>query len=48
MIFGLSTGCGIDEAAYAFAYGGEMRRKPVLGCGVIVDEGKAAYFIPMR
>lgn len=46
--FGLCVGCGIDRHKYAFAYGKFMRRKPILGCGVITDSGEDARFIPMR
>lgn len=36
-IFGLNVGCGIDPKAYAFAYGKDCRKKPVLSCGVVID-----------
>lgn len=44
-IFGLNTGCLIDIEQYAFDYGKGLRKKPVLGCGVIVNG--VPYFIPM-
>lgn len=44
-IFGMNVGCGIDIDAYAFAYGKDFPVRPVLGCGVVVDE--VGYFIPM-
>lgn len=37
LIFGLTVGCGIDHTKYAFAYGKENSRKPVVACAVIVD-----------
>jgi hypothetical protein len=36
-IFGMNTGCGIDAKAYAFAYGKNCRKKPVLACGVVLN-----------
>lgn len=47
LIFGMSVGCGIDHAKYAFAYGKEAPRKPVLSCGVVID-GKLPINIPMN
>jgi predicted phosphodiesterase len=46
LIFGMSVGCGIDHNKYAFAYGKENTRKPVLSCGVIIN-GKMPINIPM-
>lgn len=37
LIFGMSVGCGIDHEKYAFAYGKENSRKPVISCGVIIN-----------
>lgn len=45
-IFGLQVGCGIDCSAYAFHYGKDYTKRPVLGCGVVID-GKTAIFEPM-
>jgi hypothetical protein len=45
-IFGLNTGCLIDVDAYAMAYGKNIREKPTLGLGVIVDN--VPHFIPMK
>ena len=49
-IFGMSVGCGIDRKKYAFAYGKNFRRKPVLGCGIVeyTKMGTTATFIPMK
>jgi hypothetical protein len=46
--FGLAVGCGIDRHAYAFKYGRDMRRKPMLGCGVVTNDGQEAQFVPMK
>lgn len=46
--FGLAVGCGIDRKSYAFQYGRHFKYKPILGCGVVMDKGEQALFIPMR
>lgn len=50
VMFGMSIGCGIDRKKYAFRYGKDFRRKPILGCGVVSASkmGVNAQFIPMR
>ena len=45
-VFALNVGCGIDDKAYAFAYGRAFPLKSTLGCGII-KHGKEGYFIPM-
>lgn len=37
LIFGITVGCGIDHTSYAFAYGKEQTRKPVLACAVVLN-----------
>lgn len=37
LIFGVTVGCGIDHEKYAFAYGKQNTRKPVIACAVIVN-----------
>jgi len=39
-IFGLQVGCGIDRHAYAFEYGKDMVKKPVISSGVLLDNGR--------
>lgn len=46
-IFGMSTGCGINLKSYAFRYGIQNRRKPIISCGVVID-GRYAFVIPME
>ncbi len=46
IIFGASVGCGIDHKSYAFAYGKEQTRKPVLACTVILN-GTTPINLPM-
>ena len=48
IIFGLNVGCVIDVNHMAFAYGKHFPKKPTIGCGVVLDEGKTAIFIPMN
>lgn len=47
-IFGMNVGCGIDRHTYAFAYGADFKKKPILGCGVVTDKGRFAQFFPME
>jgi len=44
-VFGMSVGCGIEHRQDRFAYAAMMPKKPILGCGIVVN-GKAAYFEP--
>lgn len=36
-IFGMDTGCGIDDKAVAFAYGRHQRVRSILSAGVVLD-----------
>jgi hypothetical protein len=45
LIFGFNVGCLIDRKKYAFAYGKNMKNKPILGAG-IVNKG-IPVFVPM-
>jgi predicted phosphodiesterase len=47
LIFGVSVGCGIDHSKYAFAYGKENTRKPVISCAVVLN-GNLPINIPMN
>lgn len=46
-LFAMQVGCGIDTNAYAFHYGKSFPKKPVLGCGVVLDNGQIPLVIPM-
>jgi len=48
LIFGMNVGCGLDIDAYAFAYGKHFAIRPILGCGVVLDGGRVAAFVPMK
>ena len=47
-IFAMQVGCGIDNDSYAFTYGRSFPKKPVLGCGVVLNRGKFPIAIPMN
>ncbi len=46
-IWGMCVGCGINNKAYSFAYGRVFPRKPFLGLGVILENGRVPLPIPM-
>lgn len=46
-MFTMVTGAGVDDRAYAFAYGKNFPKKSVLSCGVIED-GVYAKVVPMN
>lgn len=35
--FGMDVGSGIDDKKYAFAYGKHVKRRSIIGCGVVID-----------
>ena len=41
-VFGLAVGCGVDKTSYAMAYGKDSPKKPIIGCGIVLD-GIHAY-----
>lgn len=45
--WGMNVGCGIDRHKKAYAYGRNFQDKPVVGCGVVLENGKIPLFIPM-
>lgn len=45
--FAMSVGCGISPASYAFSYNKDFSVRPVLGCSVVLDNGKQPIPIPM-
>jgi len=46
-IFGMNVGSGIDRKQYAFHYGRDCLKKPVLACGVVTDKGNYCQVFPM-
>ena len=47
-IFGMAVGCGIDRKRYAFAYERDFPKKPLLGCGIVTDNGRYAQVFKME
>jgi hypothetical protein len=45
-IFAMNTGCLVNDREVGFAYANELTRRPVLGCGVILDG--FPVFIPLK
>ena len=39
-VFGMNVGSGIDDKAYAFAYGRMFPKKSVISCGILLDKGR--------
>jgi hypothetical protein len=37
LVYGLAVGCGVDNNSMAMAYGKNFKKKPVVGCGVVID-----------
>lgn len=48
LVFGMGVGCGIDVRSMAFAYGKHFRRKPIVGCGVVLDDGRLPVCFPLN
>ena len=46
-IFGMAVGCGIDRKTYAFEYGRDFTKKPVISCGIVTDKGKYCQVFKM-
>jgi len=44
--FGMQVGCGVDHELEAMHYGKKYSKKPIVGCGVVID-GHTAIFVPM-
>ncbi len=47
-IFGMNVGSGIDRHTYAFEYGRDFKKKPIISCGVVTDNGRFAQVFPMK
>lgn len=42
-IFGMNVGCGIDKDAYVFEYGKSLTKKPIIGSGLVLDNGRLPF-----
>jgi hypothetical protein len=47
-MWGMNAGCLINPGAIAFKYGKYNRPQPILGAGLIFNEGAAPIFIPLE
>lgn len=45
-VFGVQTGCGVDDSSYAMEYGRNAPRSAI-ACAVILDNGRLPIVIPM-
>jgi hypothetical protein len=45
-VFGMNAGCGVDHKALSQEYGRKFTKKPIVGCGVLLDG--LPCFIPME
>ena len=46
--FGMCAGCLTDETTYAFEYGRTYINKQILGCAVVLDNGKLPILCPLQ
>lgn len=47
MVWGMAVGCGVDNKSMAFAYGKNFKNKPVVGVGIVMNNGKLPICVPM-
>jgi len=47
IIWAMQVGCGIDRKSFAYNYGRDFADKPILGCGVVLENGTLPLFVPM-
>ena len=45
--WGACAGSLIDFKEYAFQYGHKAKKKPILGCIVVIDDGLRAVYVPL-
>jgi len=48
LLFGMNVGCGIDSKKYAFEYAKYNTKRPIIGCGVVLENGKLPILVPMN
>lgn len=46
--FGMYVGCGVDEKAYAMEYGKNNKRKMIISCGTVLNNGTLPIVHPMN
>ena len=37
LVWGMATGCGVDNSTMAMVYGKHFKNKPIISCGIVVD-----------
>lgn len=48
LLWAMQVGWGGDNKKYAFEYGSTFPKKPVLSCGVVLNNGKLPIILPME
>jgi len=46
-VWGMATGSLINVTEYAFKYGRDAKRQPMIGAGVVFDDGRVPMWIPI-
>lgn len=46
-VFGMMTGCGVDDRVYAMAYAKNFPAKYIVSCGVVLERGTVPINLPM-
>jgi len=47
-VFGLMTGCGVDDRVYAMAYAKNFPAKYIVSCAVVLERGTIPINLPMK
>jgi predicted phosphodiesterase len=47
-VFGMNVGSGVERHSYAMSYGKDFKRKPILSCGVVTDNGRYGQVFAME
>ena len=37
LVWGMATGCGVDNTTMAMVYGRNFKNKPIISCGIVID-----------
>jgi len=37
LVWGMATGCGVDNSTMAMVYGKHFKNKPIISCGIVID-----------
>ena len=45
-VWGMDVGCLVDNESFAFDYGDKSKRKPIIGCGIVLNG--IPHFMPLR